>query len=104
MRLRPIEPDAGPLSCTFQENTMRKIILATVLLTAASTSSSATEPRSGRIELQCAGAADNTDRLQRCLDQLADAVRLLWEESHGLSERGLGGANGKGLGDNQSSR
>ena len=83
---------------------MRKIILATALLIAASTSSSATDLRPSRIELQCAGAADDRDQLQRCLDELADAVRRLWEESHGLSERGLGGANGKGLGDNQSSR
>jgi hypothetical protein len=83
---------------------MRKIILAAALLIAASTSTSAADPRPRGIELQCAGAAGDRDRLQRCLDQLADAVRRLWEESHGLSERGLGGANGKGLGDNQSSR
>jgi hypothetical protein len=83
---------------------MRKIILAAALLIAASTSSSAADVRASRIELQCAGAADDRDRLQRCLDQMAEAVRRLWAESHALSERGLGGANGKGLGDNQRSR
>jgi hypothetical protein len=83
---------------------MHQIILAMALLIAASTSALAIEQRPDRIELHCAGAADDKDRLRRCLDELADTVRRLWEESHGLAARGLGGANGKGLGDNQSSR
>jgi hypothetical protein len=95
---------------------MRKILLAAALLLPAAATASDFPPSA--LEAQCAGAEEGGAQLRRCLDEIAVAVRrlqeqtaacaqevgVLWRDKYGLVERGLGGANGKGLGDNPSSR